>query len=138
MTGNDIKVSFEEETLSAIKVDFYNDTLQIHIKDSFDESEYIITASVSEGKMNGNVSKIGTEEITPIKGERIDLLWKLSVSKAVVPLYEYQNEAGEYYYSTDSGLQKMKRSGKPICHVWRNPSTTLTLDYEAKPVPFAK
>jgi len=138
MIGNDTKVSFEEETLSAIKVNFYNDTIQIYTKDSFDDSDYIITASILEGIMNGNVVQIGSEEITPIKGERIDLLWKLSMKKAVVPLYEYQNEDGEYYYSTNSGLQKMKRSEKPICHVWRNPSTTLTLDCEAKPVSFIK
>jgi len=84
------------------------------------------------------VEGIETEEIFRWEGERIDLIWKLSLSQAVVPLFEYQNADGEYYYSTDSGLLNMKQSVKPICQVWRNPSSTLTLDFKAKPVPFVK
>jgi hypothetical protein len=137
-TGNDITVSFEEETLSAIKVDFYNDTIQIQVKDSFDDSDYIITACISEGKMNGNIVKIGFEEITTIKGECVNIDKKISISSVVVPLYEYQNKAGEYYYSTSSELREMKRSEYPICYVWENPSTTIALDFEAKPFPLLK
>lgn len=134
-TGKDITVSFEEETLSALRVDFYNDTIQIHAKDSFDDSDYIITASISEGKMNGNIVKIGFEEITIIKGECVNLEKKLSLSPIVVPLYEYRNKVGGYYYSTSSELREMKRSENPICYVWENPSTTIALDFEAKPFP---
>ena len=138
MTENKINVSFKEESLLVTKVDFANDTIVLNVKDTLGEDDYIITASILEGKMNGNVVEVGTEETFHWEGERIDFLWKQSVSQAVVPLYEYQNEDGEYYYSTDSGLPQMKLSKKPICHVWRNPSTTLTLDFEAKPVPFVK
>ena len=138
MTENNINVSIEEESLLVTKVDFANDTIVLNVKDTFDESDYIITASMLEGKMNGNIVEVGTEEILHWEGERIDFLWKHPVSQAVVPLYEYQNEDGEYYYSTDSELPKMKRSQNPICHVWRNPSKTLILDFEAKPVPFVK
>jgi hypothetical protein len=136
--GKDITVSFEEETLTATEVDFANDTIVIYIKDTFNENDYIITASILEGKMNGKVVVVRTEETSHFEGERIDVLRKQSVSQAVVPLYEYQNEDGEYYYSTDSELPYMKRSKNPICHVLRNPSKTLILDYEAKPVSFVE
>jgi len=135
MAEDRINISFNEEDLLVTKADFANDTIVFNIKDTYDEVEYIITASILEGNMNGNRVAVGTGETFNWKGERIDLLWKLSVTKAVVPMYEYQKEDGECYYSTSSGLQRMKRSEKPICNVWRNPSTTLTLDYEAKPVP---
>ncbi len=91
-----------------------------------------------EGKMNGNVVVVETEETSHFEGERTNFIREQVVSPAVVPLYEYQNEDGEYYYSTDPELLNMKRSEKPICNVWRNPSTTLTLDFEAKPVQLKK
>ncbi len=137
-TGNDIAISFEDESLTATKVNFYNDTIQIQAKDSFDGSDYVITASISEGKMNGNIEKIGVEEISTIKGECVNLDKKFSVSPVVVPLYEYKDETGKYYYSTSSELPKMKRSENPICYVWENPSSTVALDFEAKPVPIVK
>jgi len=138
MNENKINVSFKEESLLVTKVDYANDTIVVNVKDILDEHEYIITASILEGKMIGDVEGIETEEIFRWEGERIDLIWKLSLSQAVVPLFEYQNADGEYYYSTDSGLLNMKQSVKPICQVWRNPSSTLTLDFKAKPVPFVK
>ena len=138
MTENKVNASFKEEFLLVTKVDFANDTIVLNVKDPSDEGNYIITASVLEGKMNGNVVVVGTEETLHWEGERIDFFWKQSVSPAVVPLYEYRNEDGEFHYSTDSGLTIMKRSEKPICNVWRNHSTTLTLDFEAKPVQLKK
>ncbi len=138
MVENNIKASFNEGSLLVEKVKFFNDTIVLNIKDTFEEIDYIITGSILEGKMNGNVLEVGTEETFHWEGERIDFLWRQSMSSAVVPLYEYQNEDGEYYYSTDPELLNMKRSEKPICNVWRNPSTTLTLDFEAKPVQLKK
>ena len=134
MNAKEISISFEEESLFVTKVDFANDTIVLNIRDTLEQADYILTAFILEGKMDGNVVKVGTEEIFNWVGERIDFLWKLSVSQAVVPLYEYQNEDGEYYYSTDPKLPEMNRSESPICKVWRNPSTTLTFDFEAKPV----
>jgi len=138
MVEDKINISFKEEDIIVTEADFSNDTIVLNVKDTSDEVDYIITASILKGKMIGNVVNVETGETGHWEGERIDFLWKLSVSKAVVPLIEYQNKDGQYYYSTDSGLHKMKRSEKPICHVWRNPSTTLTLDFEAKPVPVIK
>jgi len=138
MTENKINASFKEEFLLVTKVDFANDTIVLNVKDPSDEGNYIITAYVLEGKMNGNFVVVGTEETLHWEGERIDFFWKQSVSPAVVPLYEYRNEDGEFHYSTDSGLTIMKRSEKPICHIWRNPTTTLALDFEAKPLPVIK
>ena len=136
--GKDMKVFFEDETLTATKVDFYNDTLTIQTRDTYENSDYIIKTSLSEGIMNGSVSKIGTDETTPFTGKFISLEEKSPVTPVMAPLYEYQNMAGEYYYSTNSEMRGMKRTAEPICYVWKNPSSTVALDYDAKPVPVIK
>jgi hypothetical protein len=133
MNGNEVNVSFEEESLSALQTDLSKDSLLIHIKDSFDDSEYVINASIAEGKVNGTVVQTGQEGISPILGERISREEKSQVTPVMVPLYEYWNESGRYYYSTQTELADMDRSADPVCYVWKNPSTTLVLDYEAKP-----
>lgn len=61
-------------------------------------------------------------------------LWKQNSSPMVVPLYEFLDEDGTYFYSVYSEKEGMKRSKKPVCRVWKNPSSVLTLDFEAKPV----
>lgn len=61
-----------------------------------------------------------------------------TISPAVVPLYEYRDgRSGKRWYSVDATTQapNVTRSTLPICRVWRNPSTILALDYEAKPSP---
>lgn len=136
--GNELKASFKEASLVITKIGFANDTLVFNIKNTVDNEEYIITTSISDGKMIGSIASIDKKETMPWEGERMDALWKLSLSPAVVPLYEFQNSTGEYYYSTDSELPNMKRALKPICKVWRNPSTTMTLDFKAKPIPVLK
>lgn len=134
MAKDKINISFNEENLFVTNAEFRNDTIVFTVNDASNEVIHRITASILDGKMNGRGVASGTKESFDWEGERIDLIWKLAASAAVVPMYEYQKENGDYYYSTDPGLQEMKRSEKPICRVWRNPSTILTLDYEAKPV----
>lgn len=138
-TGNELKASFKEGPFLITKMDFTTDTIVVfNVRDTVNKGEYIITTSISEGKMTGRIAVGEKKETMHWEGERIDSLWKLSQSRAVAPEYEYQNKKGDYYYSTDSGLPNMKRTPKPICQVWRNPSTTMTLDFKAKPVPLLK
>jgi len=53
-------------------------------------------------------------------------------SPAIVPLYEYQAASGKRSYSTDANAPAGTRPPQPLCRVWRNPSSVLALDYEAK------
>ncbi len=59
-------------------------------------------------------------------------------SPVIVPLYEYKNQEGYYSYSVESNVEGLLRSEKPVCGVWKNPSSLLTLDFDAKPVPIIK
>jgi len=62
----------------------------------------------------------------------LDGIRELCLSPMVVPLYEFQHKDGTYFYSVDSEKEGMKRSEKPVCRVWKNPSSVLTLDWKAK------
>lgn len=72
----------------------------------------------------------------PAESAPTDSLFALGNLSNIAYLYEYQNDQGDYIYSTLKELKAMKRSEKPICRVWRNPSTQLNLDYSAKPISF--
>ena len=57
---------------------------------------------------------------------------------SVVPLYVFRDEkSGLTRFSTEPNSQNAaeKRAPQPLCRVWRNPSTTLALDWEAQPTP---
>jgi hypothetical protein len=88
--------------------------------------------------MEGSVLDISTGEIYQWEGKRIDFLWKQHMSSSLVPLFEYRDADGKYTYSTKSKLPSMKRAENPLCYVWKNPSTTLALDYDAKPIAIGK
>lgn len=50
-------------------------------------------------------------------------------SPSVVALYETRNARGQALYSTEAGAGAQ---AKPVARVWRNPSSVLALDFEAK------
>jgi len=52
---------------------------------------------------------------------------------AAVPLYEYKDtNTGRHWYATDDSVPNAQRSQQPVCRVWKNPSSVLALDGEAK------
>jgi hypothetical protein len=62
-------------------------------------------------------------------------------SPSVVFLYEYRNaQDNRRIYSTNPELadKTLQRSAAPLCRVWRNPMSVLSLDPSASPVPLAK
>lgn len=59
-----------------------------------------------------------------------------AASTAEVPLYESRDrQTGRWHYSTDpdEAPAQYEKSPLPICRVWRNPLTVLTLDPDATP-----
>ena len=57
-------------------------------------------------------------------------------SPALVPLYEYHDaKTHTGWYSTNPNAAMGIRAAQPIGRVWRNPSTVLALDSQARPAP---
>ncbi|MCK4639435.1 MAG: hypothetical protein KAT33_08445 [Bacteroidales bacterium] len=115
-----------------------NDTIELILKDSIEQITYILSVQIINGKLSGKYQDIENNSSGSVTGSRTDFIWKLISSPAVVPLFEYQCQDSSYYYSIDPNLQGMSRSNTPLCNVWKNPSTTLALDFEAKPLPVIK
>ncbi len=59
-----------------------------------------------------------------------------TISPAAVPLYAYRDpRTNAWVYSTNAALPQFERqSAKPLCRVWRNPSSVLALDSDAQAV----
>ncbi len=63
--------------------------------------------------------------------------WEFN-SPMLVPLYEFLDAKGVYSYSVKKDQAGLKRSERSVCLVWKNPSTLLNLDFEARAVPISK
>jgi hypothetical protein len=59
-------------------------------------------------------------------------------SPMVVPLYEFKDHNGIYFYSIKSEQDGLSRTKEPVCRVWKNPSSVLALDYRARSVPLKR
>ena len=54
-------------------------------------------------------------------------------SPAIVPLYENRDASGARWYAIETASTPTEtRAPQPLCRVWRNPSSVLALDFEAK------
>ncbi len=138
LEGNKINGLAYGQLLEFNKGTISNDTIELNFTDSEEQVTYILKVQIKNGKLNGKYEGVENNISGIVTGKRMDLFWKLYTSPTVIPVYEYQNDNGEFHYSTDSGLTLMKRSEKPICHIWRNPTTMLALDFEAKPLLYNK
>ncbi|MBM3832177.1 MAG: hypothetical protein FJ403_02650 [Verrucomicrobia bacterium] len=96
---------------------------------------YLLTGQLQQGKLTGEWKQSDSDLKGAWSAERINRLENGGDSPAVAGLYEYQREGGGRLYSTNPDLKDppSKRSPEPLCRVWRNPSTVLVLDFEAKP-----
>jgi len=106
-----------------------------------EEKAYALSASIGAGKLRGDWNRLDGGERGTWSGTRFDPVQPEDNSSAVVALYEYRNPQNDVrIYSTNAELadKTMKRSAAPLCRVWRNPMTVLSLDSSAYPVPLAK
>jgi hypothetical protein len=94
------------------------------------------TATLSDGRLQGEYVKADGQEAGTWSGEFICPPAQEEVSPSVVFLYEYRRvNSGIRFYSVDPNLETavIKRTPEPICRVWRNPSGVVALDFEARP-----
>ena len=136
--GGLVKGKIINSPLKIEKASLLNNQLELFIKDTTNQETGTITAIFKNGNLNGEyyVSNIGSKGV--FTGKRSGELWKLNSSSMLVSLYEFQQKDGAYFYSVDSEKEGMKRAEKPVCRVWKNPSSVITLDYKAKPVQFKR
>ena len=89
---------------------------------------YVVTGTARGEKLAGDWNREGTTEEGSWECERETP--SPASSQSLVPLYQYRAQSGKTIYST---VQR-SASDTPIARVWRNPTSMLRLDWEAKPV----
>jgi hypothetical protein len=142
MFGLDLKVEGEQvrsantEGAESVQGTFKGEHLHLILKTT-DES-YTLEGELQQDKLRGKwQSQNNAVEFGDWHCERPPTV-RQPESPAIVPLYEYTRIAdGSRLYSTDPALpdKNLKRSPEPLCRVWRNPTSHLILDLNAKPVP---
>jgi len=133
--GSVVKGTFDEASLIIKKGSLQRDTIELFVEDTNDLTTYVVKARLKDGKLNGEFQNMSDNSKGEITGKQTAPIYKEFRSKVVVPLFEYKNQEGYYSYSVESELEGLQRSEKPVCRVWKNPSTLLTLDFDAKYVP---
>lgn len=133
--GDKVNAKFDDPSLIFERGVLLEDSLQLIVRDSMEKQTYIFTVHMDSYKLSGRYEVVGTRESGVLTGEKQkNIFSELFSSPATVPLYEYIARTGEYCYSTADSLPDMRRSEKPVCRVWRNPSSVLALDYGVRPV----
>lgn len=135
MERDEVKAEFDDPSLVFERAVLLADSLRLTVRDTTSKETYALIFLMDNDKMRGRYEATGTGESGNLTGgKQKNVFAELYSSPATVPLYEYQTESGEYHYSTAVTLPAMQRSEKPICRVWRNPSSILVLDHAARPV----
>lgn len=132
--GKLVKGKIINAHLKIEKGSLLNNQLELFIKDTTNQETFTIKALLKYENLSGEFHESRNGNTGVFTGKRSGELLKQYLSPMLVPLYEFQHKDGTYFYSVDSEKEGMKRSEKPVCRVWKNPSSVLTLDYKAKPV----
>ena len=137
-TGAKITGTIRNEPLIIKKGSILKETIELFIEDTTEHRSYIFKARLTPGNLDGEFRGINNEEKGIFSGEHTVFGQQQFSSPMVVPLYEFKDRNGSYFYSIKSEQEGLKRSEKPVCLVWKNPSSVLELDYKAKPVPLIR
>ncbi len=130
-----IELTLRDHTVSGkdiTKGDFRDGKLDLQIQ----AYGFTINGTLNDGRLIGYLVKQDGSARGNWVGHRLNQPPDKSFSTALVPLYEYlDTTSGLRFYSVDPGLgsNHVNRSAKPLCRVWKNPSSLMLLDYKAKP-----
>jgi len=136
LKGDEVYAIPDDPSLLFIDGIVLEDSIRLIMRGSIEKETYILTFQAFNGILNGRIVATGNNDAGIVNGQKQkNVFSELFSSRATVPLYEYQTSDGAYVYSTDVSLPGMKRSEKPLCRVWRNPTSILALDHTARPIP---
>jgi hypothetical protein len=109
---------------------------RLSLKMRHNDRSYLLTATVNDQSLAGDWQQLEGELRGAWSANWVDPTPSEDKSPAVVALYEYERADGQRIYSTNPDLKvrDVQRRAEPLCRVWRNPMSTLVLDYQAQPI----
>ncbi|MEI6141029.1 MAG: hypothetical protein WCP85_17305 [Mariniphaga sp.] len=103
--------------------------------------DYMLTGKLVNKQVYGTFRNGDNSEKGKWNGTRPVVKQETTSNPLVTYLYEYKdNTKKSIFYSVDPELsdKSLIRTQQPICRVWKNPSSVISLDYMAKPVRIEK
>jgi hypothetical protein len=138
VTGSAISGTISNESLVIKKGAIRKDSVELFIDDTAEHKSYVVKALLTAGNLRGTYREINGEDKGIFTGKQAHTARQLMNSPMLVPLYEFVDAQGACSYSVKSEQEGLKRTERSVCLVWKNPSSILTLDFEARPVPIPK
>jgi len=103
--------------------------------------DYLLTGKLVNKKLSGTYIKGDNSERGKWIGTREVVKQEVTTNPLVTYLYDYEDNIHKsHFYSIEPELsdKSLTRVQSPICRVWKNPSSVISLDYMAIPVPVGK
>jgi hypothetical protein len=138
VVGSTISGTINNESLVVKRGTIRKDSVELHIDDTKEHKSYVVKAMLTSGNLRGEYREINGEDKGVFTGKQVNTARQLMNSPMLVPLYEFEDPLGAYSYSVKSEQEGYKRAERPVCLVWKNPSSLLTLDFEARHLPISK
>src|SRR5258708_6860240 len=112
---------------------FHNGKLTLTLKK--DDDTYVLEGQLDHGALSGSWRKQHANDHGTWSATPLDRVSPERHSPALVALNEYHRlSGGGFVYSTSTNAPAgCAPEPRPLCRVWRNPSSTLLLDWKAKP-----
>jgi hypothetical protein len=131
--GSIIEGTISDENLIIEKGTFLNNKLELLVTDTTNHDSYSVSAILSSGNLKGEYHALTKSESGKFSARQPSGHLEQYLTPMVTPLYEFQQNDGTYFYSVDEKITGMKRTEKPVCKVWKNPSSIMGYDFETKP-----
>jgi hypothetical protein len=138
IAGSAISGTISNESLVIKKGTIRKDSVELFIDDTTENKSYLVKALLTAGNLRGVYREINGEDKGIFTGKQAHTAQQLMNSPMLVPLYEFVDALGAFSYSIKSEQEGLKRTERPVCLVWKNPSSLLTFDFEARPIPISK
>jgi hypothetical protein len=128
--GGQLIATSNKNNFKISTVSILNDSINLTINHT--EGMYLLKGGVKDGKIYGSW-KIGPEKGN-WEGSITTKKWWALYSDSLIALYEFINNSDIYYSTNPKPKPGFTRSEKPICKVWKNPTTQILTSFDIKQV----
>jgi hypothetical protein len=128
--GGQLIATSNKNNFKISTVSILNDSINLTINHT--EGIYLLKGGVKDGKIYGSW-KIGPEKGN-WEGSITTKKWWALYSDSLIALYEFINNSDIYYSTNPKPKPGFTRSEKPICKVWKNPTTQILTSFDIKQV----
>ena len=129
-----VKGTIESDALIIESGTYNGKNLKLTVKDTVKTERFEVSLTLSADSMIGKFKASDGDDMGSFRAKRRGEKWENYVNSMTVCLYEFRDSSGNFFYSTEQEYHGMEKSEKPVCRVWKNPSSLIHYDFKVKPV----